>query len=399
MSDGLLGDTHFSQTSTLVDPVKPGSSLRTTVLPRVEWIGQQPTVSPTQRNRFEEIGLLGQGGMGEVVLARDHDIDREVALKRLPHFSDLGRVLRFVEEIRAVGQLEHPNIVPVHDVGVDESGRYFFVMKRLQGDTLETIINRLNAGDDSMHARFPMAVRVQIITSMLSALSYAHNQGFLHRDLKPANVMVGPFGEVTLMDWGLARRFRGERKDGLEPVGPSPRDGTALQTQLGVAIGTPLYMSPEQASGVRERLDQRSDLYSLCVVFYELLHLQHYLHDLSEPKQILDAVKTKGPKLHYASPRGPRFQVPAELDWLLHKGLQKDPSLRFQEADELLHEFRQLASGDVRAQCEASTMKRWVALAGKAVDQRPRRVLAGLVSTTIVTAALLSMLVYLAFVK
>ncbi len=126
---------------------------RSTVLPRVEWNGDQPNVLPSQRERFEELRRLGRGGMGEVVLLKDHDINRTVALKRMITGSSLDRVLRFVEEIRTVGQLDHPNIVPVHDVGVDEQGRYFFVMKHLEGDTLKSIITRLKPSATSRSRR------------------------------------------------------------------------------------------------------------------------------------------------------------------------------------------------------------------------------------------------------
>ena len=121
--------TQLSEVSKSQATTVTGAAIRSTVLPRVEWVGPEPKVNPSQRQRFEELGLLGEGGMGEVLLAQDHDIEREVALKRLPQNCDLGRVLRFVEEIRTIGRLEHPNIVPVHDVGVDAAGRYFFVMK------------------------------------------------------------------------------------------------------------------------------------------------------------------------------------------------------------------------------------------------------------------------------
>ena len=137
MNDSLSADTQLSSPTNSAAITTPAGPARSTVLPRVEWEGPEPKVSPGQRHRFEELGLLGEGGMGEVLLAQDHDIDREVALKRLPENCDLGRVLRFVEEIRTVGQLEHPNIMPVHDVGVDAAGRYYFVMKRVHGETLE----------------------------------------------------------------------------------------------------------------------------------------------------------------------------------------------------------------------------------------------------------------------
>lgn len=171
MTDTLSGDTQLSEATKSQAITTPGGMARSTVLPRVEWVGPEPKVNPSQRHRFEELGLLGEGGMGEVVLAKDHDIEREVALKRLPPNADLGRVMRFVEEIRTVGKLEHPNIVPVHDVGVDASGRYFFVMKAIRGETLESIINKLAAGDEAMHARFPIGVRVQVFLSILNAMA------------------------------------------------------------------------------------------------------------------------------------------------------------------------------------------------------------------------------------
>ncbi len=212
-------DTAVPNTSvdaTLLSPSSRNESLpapaqaqarRSTVLPRVQWNGDRHDVVPFQRERFEEVRPLGQGGMGEVVLLKDNDIERLVALKRLPEATDVDRLLRFVEEIRTVGQLDHPNIVPVHDVGIDHLGRYYFVMKHLQGDTLESIIEKLRQGDRAAHAHYTFPMRVQLFIGVLNALAYAHRKGFIHRDLKPANIMVGPYGEVTVMDWGLARRI------------------------------------------------------------------------------------------------------------------------------------------------------------------------------------------------
>jgi eukaryotic-like serine/threonine-protein kinase len=161
---------------------------RNTVLPRA--VPNTPTVTLAARERFEELSSLGRGGMGEVSLAVDHDIDRTVAVKRLAGTTDPDTLARFVEEIRIVGRLEHPNIVPVHDVGVDAEGRYYFVMKHLQGESLETIIERLRVGDAAAHARFSFAARARIVHAVLNALAYAHQRGFVHRDIKPANVMM-----------------------------------------------------------------------------------------------------------------------------------------------------------------------------------------------------------------
>jgi serine/threonine-protein kinase len=353
-----------------------GAPMRSTVLPRVEWVGPEPRVNPSQRQRFEELGLLGEGGMGEVLLAQDHDIEREVAVKRLPENCDLGRVLRFVEEIRTIGRLEHPNIVPVHDVGVDAAGRYFFVMKRVHGETLETIIARLAAGDPATHARFPMETRVQVFLQVLNALAYAHGQGFIHRDLKPANIMIGPFGEVTVMDWGLARRVTGGDGAKLDKAAGS-RDGTVLQTQLGAVLGTPLYMSPEQARGANDTLDFRSDIYSLCVVFHEFLHLENYLHGRDELRQVLEGVQTVTPPLHVATLKGGQYQVPPELDWFIARGMQKDREKRWSTVAEMEDELQRILRGECRVQCQRTLIKRMFGEVRKATDRHPVAVIVG----------------------
>ncbi len=388
-SDTLSGDTHVTSTGTETKPTASGG-LRGTVLPRIEWEGPTPRVKPSERVRFEELGLLGEGGMGEVVLAVDHDIQREVALKRLPENCDLGRVLRFVEEIRTVGQLEHPNIVPVHDVGIDATGRYYFVMKHLRGETLESIIGRLKAGDQAACARFTLPVRTQILLSVLSALAHAHQQGFIHRDLKPANIMVGPYGEVTVMDWGLAKRLRGPEAPMTEPA--QSRERTVLETQLGAVLGTPFYMSPEQARGEHDTLDERSDLYAAAVVFHELLHLDHYLAGKTELRAVLDGVQRDTPTLHRSSFAPPDRQVPADLDWFLARGLAKDRAARFQSTREMVDELQRIIRGECRVQCHRTFMKRVFSAQQRALDRYPIPVMVGAavtVGVVLMAAALL----------
>lgn len=394
MGDTLSGETQISGKSQAVTIT--GGAIRSTVLPRVEWVGPEPKVNPSQRHRFEELGLLGEGGMGEVVLAKDHDIERQVALKRLPENADLGRVMRFVEEIRTVGQLEHPNIVPVHDVGIDAAGRYYFVMKHLHGETLESIIGRLRDGDEAAHARFSMPVRLQLMLGVMNALAYAHKQGFVHRDLKPANIMVGPYGEVTVMDWGLAKRIRApELKTGDAAIS-GPRDGTVLQTQLGSIMGTPLYMSPEQAKGLNDTLDERSDLYALTVVFHEFLHLEHYLHGRTDIHAVLDGVKTVTPVLHRAHLKAGKYQVPAELDWFLEKGFAKEPADRYASVEEMTDELQRIIRGECRVHCQRTFVKRMAGEMAKATDKHPIALIVGTASvgTLFLAAIVKSLLVF-----
>jgi len=372
------------------------SARRSTVLPRLEWTGDRPRVVPLQRERFEELRALGQGGMGEVVLLKDHDIERTVALKRLSESQDLDRVLRFVEEIRTVGQLDHPNIVPVHDVGVDENGRYYFLMKHLQGETLESIITRLRQGDRAAHEQYPFPARVQLFLGVLHALSYAHRKGFIHRDLKPANIMVGPFGEVTVMDWGLARRFQqpGEAATPVEsstaPRSKGLRESESLLTQAGAVMGTPLYMSPEQARGEHDKLDPHSDVYSLCVLFHELLFLRHYLEGRESMEDILAGVQTVLPPVEPLTEHPAQPRVPAELSWFVVQGLAKDPAQRYASVDAMVEELQRIMSGHIQARCHRTVMKKGLHMLLRFVDQYPKTVIIG---TTAVASLLLAAVV------
>ncbi|WNG16068.1 serine/threonine protein kinase [Cystobacter fuscus] len=387
ISPGSSSGNALRSASPATPPRTP--SLRTTVLPHVEWRDAQPHVRPQERERFEELSELGQGGMGEVILLKDHDIKRTVALKRLPEAAEPGHVLRFVEEIRTVGQLDHPNIVPVHDVGVDAKGRYYFLMKHLQGETLEAIIEKLREGDAATHERFTHPVRLQIFLGVLNALAYAHRKGFIHRDLKPANIMVGPFGEVTVLDWGLARRLQpasATSPASPESPAPGPETDIARRTQQGSIMGTPLYMSPEQARGQHDAVDIRSDTYSLCVLFHEFLFLRHYLHDRKSVAEVLEGVQNQRPSLFTHSAHQPQqTPVPAEFIWFIHKGLAKDPVERYQSVEEMIQELRGLMEGRIHVKCVRTFTKRGLHETLRKVETHPGIVLAvaGLVATLV----------------
>jgi eukaryotic-like serine/threonine-protein kinase len=393
--------SHMSDSNSLVVPndthVRPAEgsgqvtvaaeTRRATVLPQIHWNGPVPTPAPGSRTRFEEIGSLGRGGMGEVVLARDHDIERTVAIKRLAGQDDLGLVMRFVDEIRIVGALEHPNIVPVHDVGIDEAGRYYFVMKHLRGESLEAIIARLKSGDAAAHQRFPFHVRMQIFLGVLNAMAYAHQQGFLHRDLKPANIMIGPYGEVTVMDWGLARQVASPER-AMPQIGS--RTGTALETHAGAVMGTPLYMSPEQARGAFDKLDVRSDCYSLGVVFHEFLYLTNYLADFDQVPEILEAVQTRLPDVFNVEKNRHQPTVPAELGWYVLKALEKEPAKRFQTVAEMVEALQRVIDGRVEVRCQRTFTKRMLQEAVHRVDNHP---IAVIVASTLVLSIIVMGLV------
>jgi serine/threonine-protein kinase len=354
-----------------------GAERRTTVLPRVEIDGDDVRLVPTSRPRYVEQRLLGEGGVGEVFEARDEDIQRSVAIKRLlPESASAADLARFVEEIRTVGSLEHPNIVPVHDVGVDEAGRFYLVMKRIEGETLEHIIDKLRAGDRSYHARYGFERRLEIFVGLLEALNYAHASGYLHRDIKPANVMVGAFGEVVVMDWGLAKPFRdgaarlpeglGHTYSSTKQVGKS----RLFETQRGAVMGTPMYMSPEQARG--EELDVRSDIYSACLTLYELLTLRHPLDGKATLAEVLAGAANEDVTNAFLLPKhAHQPPVPADMAWFVMRGLRKDREQRYANVAAMLDRLGKRREGVVPIECPVTLAQRVSAVLTKGIVRHP----------------------------
>jgi serine/threonine-protein kinase len=226
--------------------------------------------------RYEPRATLGEGGMGEVLLCIDRRMGREVAMKVVhPSRADAPDVrARFLREARVQGRLEHPAIVPVHDLAQDADGRAFFTMKRVRGETLETVIGRLAAGDASAAVEYTRHRLLAAFARVCLAIDFAHARGVVHRDLKPANVMLGDFGEVYVLDWGVAKvRFdvRDDTADELSPAVSGERStvGASTCTEDGVVLGTPAYMAPEHRRG--SPVDARTDVYALGAILYELL--------------------------------------------------------------------------------------------------------------------------------
>ena len=226
---------------------------------------------PSDQYQLEE--LLGRGGMGSVYLARDNALDRLVAIKVLgSHLASPGTVERLVREAKILARLEHPGIVPVHDVGVTPDGRPYYVMKLVKGASLS----------DHVGEGLPLDASLRVFERICEAVAFAHSHGVVHRDLKPGNIMVGAFGEVLVMDWGVAKFA-----EAVEPAG--------------TVLGTPGYMSPEQARGDVAGTDHRSDVYALGAILGLLLP--------EKPPAALSAIAQKAA----ADLPGGRYQSVAEL--------------------------------------------------------------------------------------
>jgi serine/threonine-protein kinase len=225
-------------------------------------------------DRYGPGQLLGRGGMGEVRLYRDTRIGREVAIKTLRAQAGEGSIgwQRFVREARVQGQLEHPAIVPVYDLGVEEGGEVYFSMRRVRGQSLKDVLQQLRQGEAEAVGRWSRRKLLTAFVQVCLAVSYAHSRGVIHRDLKPANIMLGEFGEVQVIDWGLARVI-GETPtgDALALTFHNPDGDGGDLTVNGAVMGTPAYMPPEQFQGDLAALGPISDVYALGMTLYELL--------------------------------------------------------------------------------------------------------------------------------
>ncbi len=229
---------------------------------------------------YDHLDSIGAGGMGEVWRIRDRDLKRVMAMKViLPHLAREPAVLaRFIEEAQATAQLQHPGIVPVHEMGRLDDGRYYFTMKEVRGRTLGRLIREVHAvSPDSWQptpSGWTFRKMIAAFHKVCSAVAYAHSKGVVHRDLKPSNIMIGEFGEVSVLDWGLAKVLGSAVTDDaaeLDKVITDRSGDDTHATRMGIVAGTPSYMAPEQAMGRLNAMDARSDIYSLGCILYELL--------------------------------------------------------------------------------------------------------------------------------
>jgi serine/threonine protein kinase len=283
-------------------------------------------VETSSGSRYTEGNLLGQGGMGKVVLARDARIGRDVALKILhpKHELEPAERARFLREAQVQGQLEHPSIVPVYDIDRRADGTTFFTMRRVLGKTLAAILEELRNGDPETTARYTQRELLQAFSTVCLTIDYAHSRNVIHRDLKPANIMLGDFGEVYVLDWGLARMIDPEAS-----VSDVPR-----LSLPGAMMGTPLYMAPEQMAD--PDVDQAADVFSLGLILFEILTLER----CRNPRAIYVPVEAR------PSVRTPQLAIAPELETICVTATQPLVTDRYTSAREIQEAVARYLEGD-----------------------------------------------------
>lgn len=287
-------------------------------------------------NRYEVGGMVAHGGMGNIMDALQKGMRREVAMKVMRRRDDANGLLRFVNEARITGELEHPNIVPVHELGVDENGQVFYTMKFVRGITLAEVISSLEASPASASAKYPLSALLTIFQKVCDAIAFAHSKGIIHRDLKPENIMLGDFGEVLVMDWGLAKRLG----TAIPGEGERPQDEASEPTENtieGAILGTPRYMAPEQARGEIDSLDFRTDIYALGTILHEMLYLRPVVSadsQFSVIEKVAHGERDRVP-LNWKSPHLPGGRIPVSLRAVRRKALAFVAAERYQHVADL----------------------------------------------------------------
>jgi tetratricopeptide (TPR) repeat protein len=351
-------------------------------------------------SRYQSRREIGRGGMGAILEVFDEDLRRSLAMKVMlseARGSTLGenppvepaKLARFLEEAQVTGQLDHPGIVPVHELGLDANGQVYFTMRLVRGRNLEAILRLVPRGEEG----WSTTRAVGLLLKVCEAMAYAHSKGVVHRDLKPANVMVGQFGEVYVMDWGLARvsgredrhdlRLRPQSERPTDAVRPDRREDAAgessenLYTMDGDIMGTPSYMAPEQARGRLEAIGEASDVYSVGAMLYRLLTGVAPYNDASDsvrPLEIVERIYAGAPsEVELLAPN-----APAELAAICSKAMAREPEQRYANMLALAEDLRAFLEGRVVGAFETGAVaeaRKWI---------RRNKALAGALAATVV---------------
>ena len=291
--------------------------------------------------KYTDFMPLTEGGTAELQTCLDRNLHRVVVYKTLhAHLQDSElETARFLREARVTAMIPHPGTVPVYELGRDRAGVLFFTMKKLEGRDLRSILMSISAKEKKTIEHFPVGRLIDVLIQTCQTVSYAHAQGVIHRDLKPANILVGAFGEVTVLDWGLAK-VRGEKASteveaALDTAATGKKAVSMELTQPGKRYGTPLYMSPEQARG-DDGLDERSDVYNIGSILFEVLTAKNLVwgNDVEEVlRQVLERPTPMPSEI------APDRHIPRELEAICLKALAKDPAERYPSMTALMEDL------------------------------------------------------------
>jgi serine/threonine-protein kinase len=327
------------QVTTCIDPASP----KHRDAPPIPVEPRAPTLD------FEDRGEIGSGGMSTVRCFFDKALRREAAVKLLDPRLVGGQAERFVAEAQITGQLQHPNIPPIHKLGLDEEGRPYFTMRMVTGRTLEEVID--DAGDERL-APARLTELLKMLVKVCEAVAYAHDRGVVHRDLKPSNVMIGDFGQVYVMDWGIAKLI------GPDSVSP-------CEDRPGSVMGTPSYMPPEQARGEHDAIDPRTDVFALGGTLYEILYGRPP-YEGKDRDTVLEMAEAAAVAVPVAGAGG--LEVPPALARLAATALARDPDDRYRSVAAMQADLEDFLQGAWRLPERAFTAGETIITEGEAGD-------------------------------
>ncbi len=319
-------------------------------------------------HRFALLETLGEGAMGKVVLARDEDLLRKVAVKKIKGEVSQNQFLldSFVTEAQITAQLEHPCIIPVYGLEINQDGDIAYSMKRIEGHTLSELIETARQQYDArgdVDDDHDLNAFLEHFLKVADAVEYAHQKGVMHRDLKPDNIMIGSYNEVYILDWGIARPMSQPPEtmpeDTRVTVAKTAEDFDAFEGSD--VYGTPCYMSPEQAAGGNAFLNAQSDLYSLGLILFELVSLRKAYTADPDYNQTID--NSVDGKINTLTPYHPAMPIPRELAAIIHKSTQRTRKDRYATVNHMSDEIRRYLRGEaVLAQPDSpvQALQRWI---------------------------------------
>jgi len=377
-----MGEPSDDETAATIAESDPAlaATVTPTLAPSGVARGAAGGISHEEPKRYRRGAEIGRGGMGRVVVAHDSHLGRDIAMKELltggaADGMSIGAVSRFLSEARVTGQLEHPSIVPVHELGRAADGSLYYTMKRIRGRSLASLLSDAQTLEARLHL-------LGAFRDVCQALAYAHSRGVVHRDLKPDNVMVGEFGETLVVDWGIAK-VRGQDDPRASEIERRIETTSAAQTMDGSAIGTPAYMSPEQARGDLAAVDERSDVWGLGAILFEILTGRPPFVGRTALAVLAQVLTEPPPRVRALAP-----DAPAELAAIVERALRPERDQRYATAQELERDVSAWQDGRVVG---AYSYSSWELLRRFARKNRA----ATIAATSVLAAALIaSVLVY-----